>query len=149
MEQINQESNQVSSGAELKRKSIHRKLFKLMDDLEDMCYHEIYRTGKPYAVSCNMDQANEIYVERMCKALYEIEDKFDSNTPPDVEDIKQYYFDELSHAMDTYKCRHVLCLDPNTGERYCGPCTNDTCKPSYLSMSIIMKDHIKRILDRL
>ena len=146
MEQINQESNQVLSGAEVKRKSIYRNLSNLMDDFDDICNYEIRRLDKTYAFSRNMYQASEIYIERMCKAMYAIEDKFKSNTPPEVEDIKQYYLNELYHAMDTYKCRHVLCLDPNTGERYCGPCEDDTCKPAYTTMSLIMKDNVSRIL---
>lgn len=149
MEQINQDSFKVRGGAERKRKSIHKQLFKLMDHFDDMCYDDMYMPGRTFEFSCNMDQANEIFIERMCDALREIDDKFKSKTPPEIEDIKQYYFDELSHAMDTYKCRHVLCLDPTTGKRYCGPCDNGTCKPAYLEMSIIMKNHIKRVLNLL
>jgi hypothetical protein len=118
-----------------------------MDKFDDICYGYMYTPDKSFEFSCNMDQANEIYVERMCKALYAIDEKFKSKTPPEIEDINQYYFDELSNAMDTYKCRHVLCLDPTTGKRYCGPCNDDTCKPSYLAMAVIMKHHISVILD--
>jgi hypothetical protein len=155
MEQMLQDSYKVWCDEEIKRKndflskrkSIHRKLSKLMDDFEDICQQEIAMLHQTYKVASNMDQANEIYVERMCKALYAIDEKFESKTPPEIEDINQYYFDELSCAIDSYKCRHVLCIDPTTGKRYCGPCNDDTCKPAYLEMAVIMKHHISFILD--
>ena len=157
MEQILQDSYKVWCDEEIKRKSefvskrksIHKKLSKLMDKFDDICYGYMYTPDKSFEFSCNMDQANEIYIERMCDSLRAINDKFMSKTPPEIEDINQYYFDELSNAIDSYKCRHVLCLDPNTGKRYCGPCDNVSCKPAYLEMAVIMKDHIKHILDLL
>ena len=155
MEQMLQDSYNVWCQEEIKRKSefirnrksIHKKLSKLMDKFDDICDREIYMLHETHKVACNMDQASEIYIERMCKALSAIDDKFKSKTPPDIEDINQYYFDEMSCAIDSYKCRHVLCLDPSTGKRYCGPCNDDTCKPAYLEMAVIMKHHISVILD--
>ena len=98
MEQMLQDSYKVWCDEEIKRKndfvskhkSIHKKLSKLMDKFDDICYDDMYTTDKSFEFSCNMDQANEIYVERMCKALRAIDDKFKSKTPPEIEDINQY-----------------------------------------------------------
>jgi hypothetical protein len=130
------------------RKRIHKKLSKLMDDLTDICDDEVDLFDVPYDITSMMYDANEIYTERICKALTAIRDKFQSSNPPEVEDNKQYYYDEISNAIDTYKCRHILCISPITLTR-CVSCDTAECKPTYLTVAKLFKDHIRWTLDEI
>jgi len=141
-------ADEMKRKAELKseRKRIHKKLSKVMDELMETCDDEADLMDVPYEITSMMYDANEIYSERICDALNEIHDRFNSQTPPDVEDIKQYYFDEISNAIDTYTCRHILSISPITLKR-CVSCDTTECKPTYLLVANRFKQHIRDVLD--
>lgn len=140
--------NKAEFIAELKseHERIHMILTNLTDELMETCDMDADLMDVPYNITYMMYQANEIYTERICKALSDIKDEFQSSTPPDIDDIKQYYDDKISKAIDTYTCRHILSISPITLKR-CVSCDTAECKPTYLIMANLFKEYIRKTLD--